>query len=86
MCVQTVGLVQAEIEMRGIPTVSISLLKEVTSILRPPRALFVPFPMGYPLGAPNDPEIQLSVIRQALASLAKEETPLLAEFEPESHH
>lgn len=81
MCVQTVGLVQAEIELRGIPTVSISLLREVTSILRPPRSLFVPFPMGYPLGLPNDPEIQLSVIRQALALLSKNETPILADLE-----
>lgn len=81
MCVQTVGLVQAEIELRGIPTVSISLLKEVTSILRPPRSLFVPFPMGYPLGLPNDPEIQLSVIRQALTLLSKNETPILADLE-----
>ncbi len=81
MCVQTVGLVQAEIELRGIPTASISLLKEVTSILRPPRSLFVPFPMGYPLGLPNDPEIQLSVIRQALTLLSKNETPILADLE-----
>ncbi len=81
MCVQTVGLVQAEIELRGIPTVSISLLKEVTSILRPPRSLFVPFPMGYPLGLPNDPGIQLSVIRQALTLLSKNETPILADLE-----
>ncbi len=81
MCVQTVGLVQAEIELRGIPTVSISLLKEVTSALRPPRSLFVPFAMGYPLGLPNHPEFQLSVIRQALALLSKNETPILADLE-----
>ena len=50
MCNQTVCLVQAAIERAGIATVSISLLREITEIIRPPRALHVPFPMGYPLG------------------------------------
>ncbi len=84
MCVQTVGLIQSEIERRGIPTVSISLLKEVTSVIRPPRSLFVPFAMGYPLGLPNDAELQHTVIGQALALLEKNETPILADFEPAS--
>mgnify|MGYP001771118914 CR=1 FL=1 len=58
MCGQTVGLLAAAIERAGVTTTSISLLKEVTSVIRPPRALFVPFPMGYPLGAPNDTALQ----------------------------
>ncbi len=41
MCVQTVGLIQAAIERAGITTISISLLHEVTDVLRPPRALSV---------------------------------------------
>ncbi len=80
MCVQTVGLIQAEIERNGIATVSISLLREVTEILKPPRSLFVPFKMGYPLGLPNDADLQMSVIEQALSLLEKNNTPILAEF------
>ena len=71
MCVQTVGLIQAEIERIGIATVSVSLLKEVTSVIQPPRSLFVPFKMGYPLGLPNDLELQHEIIRQALNILEK---------------
>lgn len=82
MCVQTVGLIQAEIERNGIATASISLLKEVTKIIKPPRSLFVPFKMGYPLGLPNDADLQLSVIKQALSLLEKNNTPILAEFVP----
>jgi len=36
---QTVGLAQAEIENRGIPTASITMLPDITRKIRPPRAL-----------------------------------------------
>ncbi len=60
------GLVAAELERRGIATVVIQLLREVAEKLHPPRALFVPFRHGYPLGAPNDPSRQHEVIEAAL--------------------
>ncbi|MFZ4793024.1 MAG: hypothetical protein ACOYLN_02735 [Blastocatellia bacterium] len=81
MCNQTVGLVQAAIEREGIATVSITLLREVTSVIHPPRSLFVPFPMGYPLGAPHDPALQHRVIAAALALLNREDLPLLVNFD-----
>ena len=81
MCNQTVGLVQAAIEREGIATVSITLLREVTSVIHPPRSLFVPFPMGYPLGAPHDPALQHRGIAAALALLNREDLPLLVNFD-----
>ncbi len=81
MCNQTVCLVQAAIEREGITTVSISLLREVAAVVKPPRALFVPFPMGYPLGAPNDAELQHRVIAAALALLDRNDVPILADFQ-----
>lgn len=80
MCNQTVCLVQAAIEREGITTVSISLLREVVSVLKPPRALFVPFPMGFPLGAPNDAGLQHRIIAAALELLERNDTPILEEF------
>jgi hypothetical protein len=80
MCSQTVCLVQAAIEREGIATVSISLLREVTSVIKPPRALFVNFPMGHPLGAPNRPELQHRVIAAALALLQRSDAPVLEEY------
>jgi hypothetical protein len=77
MCVQTVGLIQAEIERNNIATVSISLLKEVTSIIKSPRSLFVPFQMGYPLGLPNDVYLQHRVIASAFEMLSKNESQIL---------
>jgi len=80
MCNQTVGLVQAALERAGITTVSLSLLREVTAHIKPPRALFVPFPMGFPLGEPNNPELQHHVIAAALALFERNDVPLLTEF------
>lgn len=61
------GLVAAEIEKRGIATVCLSCLDAVTAKVRPPRWLALPFPLGYPLGAPQDPQLQRRVLRAALA-------------------
>lgn len=80
MCVQTVGLVQTAIERAGIPTVSLSLLREVTAILRPPRALVVPFAFGYPLGRPHDAALQHRIIKQALDLLPSQAVPLLTDL------
>ena len=60
------SLVAAELERRGVATVAIQLLREVAEKVRPPRALFVPFKHGYPLGVPNEPARQHKVIEAAL--------------------
>ncbi len=72
MCNQTVCLIAAEIERRGIPTVSIMLLREIAERVCPPRALCVEFEHGYPLGRPHDPAVQREVMMEALALLENE--------------
>lgn len=80
MCVQAVGLIQAAIEREGIATVSITLLRDVTEIIRPPRALSVPFRFGYPLGGPHDAPVQHEIIGEALMLLSENELPILRSF------
>ncbi len=63
------SLVAAEIERAGIPTVCQVYLRGAAERVRPPRALWVPFPHGYALGAPDDVELQLSVLRRTFALL-----------------
>lgn len=58
------------LETAGIATVAISLVRLHSEIIKPPRALFVPFELGRPLGAPNDKEGQRNVISAALSLLA----------------
>ena len=81
MCVQTVGLIQAAIERAGITTVSISLLHEVTDVSRPPRALFVPYKLGFPLGEPNNAALQHHIITAALSLLARNDVPVIEDFQ-----
>ena len=80
MCNQSVGLIQRAIEFAGITTVSISLLREITEKIHPPRALFVPFPLGYPLGEPDNPTLQLRIMHAAFSLLARTDVPVLENF------
>jgi hypothetical protein len=84
MCNQTVSLMAAELERRGISTVIINLLREVAERVRPPRALFVPFPHGYPMDTPGEPEKQNAVIEAAWRLLEDPtlEPPVLFDYEP----
>jgi hypothetical protein len=72
--------VQAEIERRGITTASLTLLPEVTKKVRPPRALSVPWPLGFPLGAPNDVALQRKVLIALFALLSRTDVPVLESF------
>ena len=65
------------IEDEGIATTGISLVREHTESLKPPRFLWVPFELGRPLGAPNNPELQMKVLRESLALLELDEGPVL---------
>lgn len=80
MCHQSVGLIQGIIEKAGIPTVSVTLLREITERVAPPRALFVDFPLGYPLGAPNDAALQTRIILAAFALLVQSIPPAIQSF------
>jgi hypothetical protein len=82
MCHQTVGLVAGELERRGIATTSITALPEITRKVRTPRALSVPFPLGYPLGRAHDPALQSRVARAALRLLSHPgPPPVVAAFD-----
>lgn len=63
------GLIASVIEKTGISTVCLTLLREVAVKVKPPRTLFVPFPHGYPLGKPHQPELQHHVLHEALKLL-----------------
>jgi len=81
MCHQTVGLVAGELERRGIATTSITALPEITRKVRTPRALAVPFPLGYPLGRPHDTALQDRVLAAALGLLSHQgPAPVLCEL------
>ena len=69
------GLIARAVEAVGIPTVSISLAKELTIAVGTPRAVFLKWPLGHPLGEPHRPAQQRTVIYTALDTLLTAQEP-----------
>ncbi len=61
-------------------TTGISLVRENTESMQPPRSLWVSFPLGHPLGKPGDSLFQHQVIRHALDLLERPVGPVLEDF------
>jgi len=65
--------VQRAIELRGIPTVSVTVARDVTEHAKPPRAVFVPFMMGHHFGVPFHRDLQRRIVLAALDRLGQAE-------------
>ena len=61
-------------------TTQISLIREHTVAINPPRALWVPFMLGRPFGVPNDAVFQARVLIAALELLEAPSGPVLADY------
>ncbi len=68
------------LERAGLATVALASIRGQAVSARPPRALFCEFPLGRPLGKPNDAAFQSDVIRAALALLARSDVPVLETY------
>lgn len=55
-------------------------MREHTEKIRPPRALWVTFELGRPLGIPDDPPFQRRVVKAALDLLERTDGPLIADY------
>lgn len=69
------GLVQRAIEAAGIPTIGITLQKEITRRVRPPRALYLRYPFGHPMGEAFARAQQRTILVDALRVLETATTP-----------
>lgn len=49
--------------------------RDIMAAVKAPRAVFVNFPLGHNTGKPFDRELQMSIVRDALAALATIEQP-----------
>ena len=70
-------------EEEGLSTAGISLVRDNTERLRPPRFLWVPFELGRPLGTPDNAAFQMRVLRHVLSLLEKEVPPPILEDFPD---
>ncbi|MGE5663941.1 MAG: hypothetical protein ACM31I_06395 [Deltaproteobacteria bacterium] len=69
------GLVARHVEAAGIPTLCMSSALDITRAVNPPRAAFLDFPLGHTAGAPGDPELQRSILLDALSSFPSMTAP-----------
>ncbi len=78
------GALANYIERAGVATASISLIREQSEAVRPPRALWVPYALGRPLGSAADPEFQKEVMRASLGMLATATEPTIEDYAVEA--
>ena len=69
------GLAARAIEAAGIPTVSLSIVREITEKTPPPRALYLRFPFGHALGEAGNIYQQFTVLFLAFRLLFEAERP-----------
>lgn len=65
-CHRAVSLISRALEKRGLPTVTLTTVRQIAEAFRPPRAVFLDYPPGCPAGRPHDPDDQRAVVSAAL--------------------
>jgi len=71
LCHQSVGLIARKVEEAGIPTVSMTSALDITRLVKPPRSVFLNFPLGHTTGRPFDREGQMQILKRSLEFLVE---------------
>ena len=58
-------MIQREIEKAGIATVGVTIVREYTEKVQPPRSVYLKWPFGHPLGEPGKVKQQRAVVLEA---------------------
>jgi D-proline reductase (dithiol) PrdB len=69
LCHQSVGLVARALELAGIPTMTLAVIKDVVESVRPPRVALYDGEFGSVSGRPDWPEHQRRILDEALRLL-----------------
>jgi hypothetical protein len=69
-----------DLERQGLSTTLIGLIGRHVALMRPPRAMVVPFELGRPFGAPEEPDFQRRVLADAIRLLARTDGPIMTDF------
>ena len=69
------GLLTRLVEEVGVCTVYVGSARDMMAQVKPPRPVFVNFPLGHQCGKPFDRELQRSIIKDALKILETLEEP-----------
>jgi D-proline reductase (dithiol) PrdB len=74
-CTEFAGFISRFLERSGISTVMLALVREVAIQLKIPRALFINFPFGMPLGRAFAVSLQRSIINDMISALKTLDRP-----------
>lgn len=69
------SLVARHLEANGIPTVIIGTARDIVEHCAVPRFLFVDFPLGNPLGEPDNPAQQRQILEMSFQLLEQATAP-----------
>lgn len=69
------GLIQRAIEASGIATISISLSKNISQKVLPPRTVYTGLPLGHPIAFPGEIFRQKQILRILLRYLKEMNSP-----------
>ncbi len=74
------GTLASVLEQEGFVTIALSSIREQTVKTSPPRALHCEFPLGRPLGKPNDADFQREVLNAAFDLLHQPSGPVIIDY------
>ncbi len=69
------GLVQRQIESQGISTVGISIVREISEKVKPPRTYFLRYPFGHAMGEVFNKPQQETIFKDCLEVLESAREP-----------
>lgn len=69
------GLIQRVVEQAGIATIGITIVRDYTEKVKPPRSVFLRWPFGHPVGEPFNRAQQRTVVLDCLEQLYAIRTP-----------
>ena len=78
------SLIARHLEAHGIPTLCLGSALDILQAGKPPRALFVDYPLGHSAGKPFDEADQLAVVGAALRAFETMREPGTIERLPQS--
>ena len=77
LCHQSVGLVARALELSGVPTMTLAVLKDVVESVRPPRVALYDGHLGAVSGVPGVPEHQRRILDEALRLIEPLDQPAI---------
>ena len=75
LCHQSIGLVARALELAGVPTMTLAVVKDVVESVRPPRVAFYAGELGTVSGMPNWPEHQRRILDESMRLIEPMDQP-----------